>query len=1066
MELYSGKWTYCDKCNRSFPSPSCFEQHVARGTCGTIWKCSKCNTNVKCARDKHECGGAAVNKCLHCGEDYGNKHVCYINSLEVSDTMGGRLIYFDFETTQYLGPHIVNLGVAMYSDSEEVFQFTTIGSFCRWLFRKEHNGVTAIAHNGKGYDFQFIRAWAMRKGLKVSWISNGMKIMTMTEKDSGVRLVDSLNFLPMSLAAFTKTFGLGGTVDGHVLKKGFFPHFFNTPRNVALYAGDVPALKYFGPSGMSVKNKAALVKWHAERQAVVTPTTPWVMKDELLEYCISDVRLLKAGCGMLRDLFMELTNCDPFQYVTIASTAMSVFRTNYLTDNVVVRDVPSRDTSVYACHRMEWLVYTATRKGLTLTEEINSGETGLVWARDVDGAKVSLHYMCDVDSANMELFERTYWNKKKKKQMHLVEAERLQAHTAAEVHGVLHTMWHSTWSEMRTHAVEVTNWLQDPINARAMPPMALSPRDAFFGGRTNAFKLQHKFDAAAGEYGCYVDVCSLYPAVNYYDAYPVGIPLKFKLRGNGEWTCTGRDGVVRSCEPPVLSETFGFVKCCVTCPTDLYHPVLPSRAEGGKGKLTFDLVSPKTGTWTSVEVNKAVQMGYVVEKVFETWHYQSSTSLFKGYVERFTKMKQEASGFPDDVVGDAEKEVAFCAAFHARMGISLDRASVAHNAGRRALAKLCLNSLWGKFGQRCNLLATKLVYTNAQLIKLLEDPRYDTSYIEPVTDLATEVGYRLKEEFTLSEMKVGCVNLPIAAFTTANGRLRLYEGLEELGEAVLYCDTDSIIYRVHPVLYPHVMATGEYLGEWTNELPAGCKLVNWFVGMAPKSYTYQYADAAGKVETVVKVKGFTLNVRNEGVINHESMRRVVQGMGGVKLKTRNPTRIKLRRNSQVPIIKVSEEKVMGFTYSKRFVLAGDINGTIDTVPFGHVRALESMPRHEVSVVEQPVEEEALTYDEQLEGEYVVDEDEDEDAQDAQDVGEDEDEGEGGCGLMERAPKRRRVRKGGRVGGLIEDEAGCDADDSEEEECDTMSVGEMEAQRAFICDDDEEHIDYYTARSQS
>ena len=40
-----------------------------------------------------------------------------------------------------------------------------------------------------------------------------------------------------------------------------------------------------------------------------------------------------------------------------------------------------------------------------------------------------------------------------------------------------------------------------------------------------------------------------------------------------------------------------------------------------------------------------------------------------------------------------------------RLGIDLGK--IEHNPGMRAIAKLCLNSLWGKFGQRNNMKQTK-----------------------------------------------------------------------------------------------------------------------------------------------------------------------------------------------------------------------------------------------------------------------------------------------------------------------------------------------------------------------
>ena len=52
----------------------------------------------------------------------------------------------------------------------------------------------------------------------------------------------------------------------------------------------------------------------------------------------------------------------------------------------------------------------------------------------------------------------------------------------------------------------------------------LSPRDAFFGGRTNALKLHYESKEDEGEQIKYVDMTSLYPWVNKTHEYPVGHP--------------------------------------------------------------------------------------------------------------------------------------------------------------------------------------------------------------------------------------------------------------------------------------------------------------------------------------------------------------------------------------------------------------------------------------------------------------------------------------------------------------------------------------------------------------
>ena len=147
----------------------------------------------------------------------------------------------------------------------------------------------------------------------------------------------------------------------------------------------------------------------------------------------------------------------------------------------------------------------------------------------------------------------------------------------------------------------------------------LNPRDAFYGGRTNATKLLYEFKE--DECSRYVDFCSLYPSVQYYKNYPVGHPDKIfnPVKYNKDW--------------------YGLIKCKVLPPRGLYHPVLPYRVKCEQSeKLMFPLCrtcaenksqdkcnhAPDErflmGTWTMDEVNKAIEKGYSIVKVYEVWH--------------------------------------------------------------------------------------------------------------------------------------------------------------------------------------------------------------------------------------------------------------------------------------------------------------------------------------------------------------------------------------------------------------------------------------------------------------
>ena len=78
-----------------------------------------------------------------------------------------------------------------------------------------------------------------------------------------------------------------------------------------------------------------------------------------------------------------------------------------------------------------------------------------------------------------------------------------------------------------------------------------------FGGRTNACKLFAKVDNNSDDQILYYDVCSLYPWVMKYCAYPLGHP----------------NIILKDFKD--VNDYFGLIKCKVLPPRQLYHPVLP-----------------------------------------------------------------------------------------------------------------------------------------------------------------------------------------------------------------------------------------------------------------------------------------------------------------------------------------------------------------------------------------------------------------------------------------------------------------------------------------------------------
>ena len=74
--------------------------------------------------------------------------------------------------------------------------------FGKWLFSSKHKYFKTVCHNMKGYDGYFLLEYLIDQSMRPDKIIyNGSKIMYMTvEKDLHIKVIDSLNFLPMKLS--------------------------------------------------------------------------------------------------------------------------------------------------------------------------------------------------------------------------------------------------------------------------------------------------------------------------------------------------------------------------------------------------------------------------------------------------------------------------------------------------------------------------------------------------------------------------------------------------------------------------------------------------------------------------------------------------------------------------------------------------------------------------------------------------------------------------------------------------------------------------------------------------
>ena len=240
----------------------------------------------------------------------------------VDDDMPPLHVFFDIKVMQPQEQHVANLVVAEteYDDDPVCFPGEhCLRDFLEWLYTLTLNDtrqVNVLAHNFQGYDGYFVVHQYHSDNRIVQQLRSGCKLLEV--KHDRIRFTDSLSFFEMPLSAFPKTFGLTEA------QKGYFLYKFNLPEHQT-YVGPVPAIDYFMPETMSPKAKQELEKWHQEQR---NKEVVFDFQKELVEYCKSDVPLLKEGCLTFKRLFEALEGFNPFEHITIASACNRDLRMN------------------------------------------------------------------------------------------------------------------------------------------------------------------------------------------------------------------------------------------------------------------------------------------------------------------------------------------------------------------------------------------------------------------------------------------------------------------------------------------------------------------------------------------------------------------------------------------------------------------------------------------------------------------------------------------------------------------------------------------------------------------
>ena len=152
-------------------------------------------------------------------------------------------------------------------------------------------------------------------------------------------------------------------------------------------------------------------------------------------------------------------------------------------------------------------------------------------------------------------------------------------------------------------------------------------------------------------------------------------------------------------------------------------------------------------TCCTPELQKVVELGYKIQYSYEVWHFhETCEGLFRDYVNTCLKIKQEASGWPKWVGDDETKRQQYICEYYEHEGMHLEYDKIEYNAGLRLLAKMMLNSMFVKFGQRLNKIQVKPFDEPQTFHRFLDTDILDVRHVSVVNDYLVEVHYQHQEE--------------------------------------------------------------------------------------------------------------------------------------------------------------------------------------------------------------------------------------------------------------------------------------------------------------------------------
>ncbi len=293
----------CQFCNQSFRYSGCHDWHRCE-----MWKCPQCDVRYPLPRmANHVCG---EQYCAECDEYTDSKHRCFARPTTLPSPTGPTYAVGLKKTAD--ASIAVVVAMRLGTRATRVFQgVTACSEFLSWACAPRPAAAIFVAHG-------------LINTLLDSIVAAGLAPRAVKTVDGktvqvdcgGARFLNSRRLCP----------GLPGRL--RTSTAAFFPEAAFTADNLE-FAGEVPRLEYFGSA---LAKRSSFLGWHSERQLDGLSGDQYVLLDEAVKQCRSNVEAFCIGLEKLSAAAMSI-RVDLFATPTAAEFARTFYRSKHMAPN-------------------------------------------------------------------------------------------------------------------------------------------------------------------------------------------------------------------------------------------------------------------------------------------------------------------------------------------------------------------------------------------------------------------------------------------------------------------------------------------------------------------------------------------------------------------------------------------------------------------------------------------------------------------------------------------------------------------------------------------------------------